>query len=40
MANSAKRFGIYHTLSKTEQDGYDVRAAEIVEQLKHGNYRP
>lgn len=37
---SAKRFGIYHTLSKTEQDGYDVRAAEIVEQLKHGNYRP
>ena len=37
---SAKRFGIYHSLSKTEQDGYDVRAAEIVEQLKHGNYRP
>ena len=37
---SAKRFGIYHTLSKTEQDGYDVRAAEIVEQLKHGSYRP
>jgi hypothetical protein len=36
---SAKRLGIYHTLSKSEQDGYDVRAAEIVEQLKHGNYR-
>ncbi|MGY3914435.1 DUF2989 domain-containing protein [Aeromonas australiensis] len=37
---SAKRFGIYHSLSKTEQDGYDVRAAEIVAQLKRGNYRP
>ncbi len=37
---SARRFGIYHTLSKTDQDAYDVRAAEIVEQLKHGNYRP
>ncbi|MFB2864256.1 DUF2989 domain-containing protein [Aeromonas sp. MdU4] len=37
---SAKRFGIYHTLSKTEQDGYDVRAAEIVQQLQNGSYRP
>ncbi|HEH9440663.1 TPA: DUF2989 domain-containing protein [Aeromonas sobria] len=37
---SAKRFAIYHSLSKTEQDGYDVRAAEIVEQLKRGSYRP
>ncbi|MGL4249762.1 MAG: DUF2989 domain-containing protein [Aeromonas sp.] len=37
---SSKRFGIYHTLSKEDQDSYDVRAAEIVEQLQHGNYRP
>ena len=37
---SAKRFGLYHSLSKTEQEAWDLQAATIVEQLKSGTYRP
>ncbi|WP_439837173.1 DUF2989 domain-containing protein [Aeromonas enteropelogenes] len=37
---STARFGIYHTLSKTDLEAYDKRAAELVEQIRQGNYRP
>ena len=37
---SAKRFGLYHSLSKADQEAWDSQAATIVEQLKSGTYRP
>lgn len=37
---SAKRFGLYYSLSKPRQDALDAQAAEIVRQLQGGSYRP
>lgn len=37
---SANRLGIYHAISKGEQEALDRVAATIVEQLKRGVYRP
>ncbi|MDM5103087.1 DUF2989 domain-containing protein [Aeromonas salmonicida] len=37
---SAKRLGLYHALSKADQEAWDSQAATIVEQLKSGTYRP
>ncbi|MDM5131529.1 DUF2989 domain-containing protein [Aeromonas piscicola] len=37
---SAKRFGLYHSLSKADQEAWDSQAATLVEQLKSGTYRP
>ena len=36
---STKRFGLYHSLSKADQEAWDSQAATLVEQLKSGTYR-
>ncbi|MGB6187633.1 MAG: DUF2989 domain-containing protein [Aeromonas molluscorum] len=37
---SAKRFSLYHSLSKAELASLDAQAAELVQQIKAGAYRP